>query len=435
MRITPAYGWRHEVLVPPTEEERTASSGGTSPAELHMPVPRCELQNSAGVGEFYGFCRSTGEGGAPPLGATATADAAPAAPGATTAEAAAASVAAALTLSQMQPAAITTTTILWWISVEIDGPDRFFNFVVKRTLEDIDQLSVRLRKRFPRANIPAVGALRGSPRGFGFGRERSRSSVPVLPRQEQDLIEPFLAALRSAALSHVLHCREVVGFFTPHEESCGEGGGAPPSPHAVTAALFPTPSYFATIEALLDDVSLHSSLQRTSVTVPAGLAHVATTTVDLAVLSENKRASVSDSVVVWEFATSAFDIALSVHFNGVEVRPYARYPSHRGVVRDAFIVPHETLAASAREDGTPAPVVTFRFDNSYSRLRPKMLRYRIAVVKRSCAAAVAAGERALPLLTKMSATLLREDSASSASSSSMSTSTASSYDELSPLRS
>jgi hypothetical protein len=211
--------------------------------------------------------------------------------------------------------------------------------------------------------------------------------------------------------------------------------GAPPSPHAITAALFPTPSYFATIEALLDDVSLHSSLQQTSVTVPAGLAHVATTTVDLAVLSENKRASVSDSVVVWEFATSAFDIALSVHFNGVEVRPYARYPSHLGVVRDAFIVPHETLAASAREDGTPAPVVTFRFDNSYSRLRPKMLRYRIAVVKRSCAAAVAAGERALPLLTKMYATLLREDSASSASSSSTSTSTASSYDELSPLRS
>jgi hypothetical protein len=64
LTITPAFGWRHEVLTPPhrsTDKEKTQQ-----PPE-GVPFSRLyDLVNTDGVGEFYGFCeecfRSHGEG-------------------------------------------------------------------------------------------------------------------------------------------------------------------------------------------------------------------------------------------------------------------------------------------------------------------------------------------------------------------------------------
>ena len=151
-----------------------------------------------------------------------------------------------------------------------------------------------------------------------------------------------------------------------------------------------------------------------------------------------------DCVVVWEFTTASFDIAVSVHYGGNEVRPHARWPSHRNGVRDAFVVPPRAAGSGDGAETTAEPggakcqnLVTLKFDNTYSRLRPKLLRYRVAVVSRSEAVAVVGRAMADARLTGASVAkpssplshvhmLLREDSGSSYPSESSSSSSSAS---------
>ena len=65
LTIAPAFGWRHEVLTPPHREP--GSERTQQPPEA-IPFSRLyDLENTDGVGEFYGFCeecfRVQGEGG------------------------------------------------------------------------------------------------------------------------------------------------------------------------------------------------------------------------------------------------------------------------------------------------------------------------------------------------------------------------------------
>lgn len=174
-------------------------------------------------------------------------------------------------------------------------------------------------------------------------------------------------------------------------------------------------------------------------TVAAGHTHTAT--IDLnaqrRVDAAGAGAAVAqqDCVVVWEFATASYDIAVSVQYGGSEVRPHARWPSHRGAVSDAFAVPPRPAGSGDGAEAVAEPgsarrhdFVTLKFDNTYSRLRPKQLRYRVAVVSRSEAIAATGraeedARRAGFTVTKQALSplshvhmLLREDSASSCTS-------------------
>jgi hypothetical protein len=63
------------------------------------------------------------------------------------------------------------------------------------------------------------------------------------------------------------------------------------------------------------------------------------------------------------------------------VHGYTRCPSHRRVIQGSFVAPAKGI-------------VSFRWDNSYSRVRGKRLFYRAAVVTGTEAAAAAASEEA-----------------------------------------
>ena len=89
----------------------------------------------------------------------------------------------------------------------------------------------------------------------------------------------------------------------------------------------------------------------------------------------------ADHVAIWEFSTKANDIAFVVSFEGEEVVGHTRYRSNEELVQGSF---------TADRPGT----VTLTWDNSYSRMTRKVLKYRALVVDPDAAAAGAAAEEA-----------------------------------------
>ena len=79
-------------------------------------------------------------------------------------------------------------------------------------------------------------------------------------------------------------------------------------------------------------------------------------------------------VAVWKFRTKKHDIGFSVDIDGVEVMKYERVNSHEKVVCGLFEVPQGSTQREKDKAGVETSLKIF-FDNSYSKLRAKDLRY------------------------------------------------------------
>ena len=79
-------------------------------------------------------------------------------------------------------------------------------------------------------------------------------------------------------------------------------------------------------------------------------------------------------VAVWKFRTKKHDIGFSVDIDGVEVVKYERVNSHEKVVCGLFEVPQGSTQREKDKAGVETLLKIF-FDNSYSKLRAKDLRY------------------------------------------------------------
>ena len=86
-------------------------------------------------------------------------------------------------------------------------------------------------------------------------------------------------------------------------------------------------------------------------------------------------------VAVWKFYTKKHDIGFSVDVEGVEVIKYERVNSHEKTICGLFEVPKEVTQRKQPQEGlgiTKGEMKIF-FDNSYSKLRAKDLRYACGV--------------------------------------------------------
>jgi hypothetical protein len=83
-------------------------------------------------------------------------------------------------------------------------------------------------------------------------------------------------------------------------------------------------------------------------------------------------------VVVWKFRTKKHDIGFSIDLDGVEVITYERVNSHEKVVCGLFEIPQGLSQRTKDKEGMPSSLKIF-FDNSYSKLRAKDLRYSCGV--------------------------------------------------------
>ena len=110
------------------------------------------------------------------------------------------------------------------------------------------------------------------------------------------------------------------------------------------------------------------------------LSHPQTSAVDISLLGEDpetktilrshemvKDVESEGFVVAWSFRTKSRDIGFSVEFNGKSVVPYQRYDSHAHMVSGMISVPEKGQAKLV-------------WDNTYSKLRSKVLIYRVRVV-------------------------------------------------------
>ena len=84
-------------------------------------------------------------------------------------------------------------------------------------------------------------------------------------------------------------------------------------------------------------------------------------------------------VAVWKFRTKKHDIGFSVDVDGQEVIKYERVNSHEKMVCGLFEVPQGlTQRTKDKSSSTPSSIKIF-FDNSFSKLRAKDLRYSCGV--------------------------------------------------------
>ena len=79
-------------------------------------------------------------------------------------------------------------------------------------------------------------------------------------------------------------------------------------------------------------------------------------------------------VAVWKFRTKKHDIGFSVDIDGAKVVKYERVNSHEKVVCGLFEVPQGSTQREKDKAGVETLLKIF-FDNSYSKLSAKDLRY------------------------------------------------------------
>jgi hypothetical protein len=200
------------------------------------------------------------------------------------------------------------------------------NYTLRRTLIAFSDLDSKLRRKFPKSNIPPLPLSNASAR-----RKSVKQGDPAAgsdPPTVSNLTE-YLRSLLSTP--EVLKSPELWNFFDFEY------------PDGV-----PSPSAAATVADVV-------------------LTNVEPSTKTVSKEFELALEAKASEYVAWSFSTKSKDIGFRIVFNNVDIVAYQRYNSHEVQVKGVVEIP---------EDG----VVILMWDNSYSKLRSKVLTYSGAVI-------------------------------------------------------
>ena len=195
-----------------------------------------------------------------------------------------------------------------------------------------EALHATLKKKFPRTNVPALNKPK---------KKKGNSLEPNYLRNKQTCLSTFLDSLLSIPeIAASPELTDLLGEEGRKAAKAAAGDGAP-----------------SAIGFLLKD----HGMQQHTVKAKQNF-------------QRQIEVSESGSYVVWEFTTVKLDIAFSATFEGEEVVRYRRYSSMTDPVKGSYTV--------------DAPgILTLSWDNSYSKMRNKKLKYRTAVVDQTTALA------------------------------------------------
>lgn len=234
-------------------------------------------------------------------------------------------------------------------------------YAVERSYASFCELDSRLRKQYARSNLPTLklagAALLPKLTKTLSGLKDSKKTITFPPDSEAD--HSNLKAFRRADTTEVISQKKK--YLTAYLQVLLR------IPEVVLSDIL---LYFLDEESVFGEpVSEAADDQADSREIMLMLNGLEMTT---RMVRADRRQEVNvaaNSVVLWSFNTLNHDVGFSVTYKDKEILKYQRYDSHLKLIKGHFEMP-------------AAGMVTFIWDNSYSRWRSKTVNYIIRVVSK-----------------------------------------------------